>query len=316
MTRNQTRFMESAVALSEELSFTLAAIKIHVSQSTITKNIRALERALGIQLFIRDRRRVTVTDAGRAYVEHARTSLLYGERAFTSALAVAREADIVQHVGRSPYTDPFFLSMLMSIRLPLYPQLKIELSSQFSYDLVHELMSGHLDLAIAHDPPESAQITKVQIAESPFYIGMLKEDELARQPSVTLHDLRTRRWILFARRLHPPLYDAVIQQAEQHQVVPIDMQHITSQEEAFPFLFEGNSVAFLTKAGALLLARNGITVRPLAEEGLSLKTYLVSVGENKSKVSSELERGFMRKLQSLATVPRSSVLTGSPAANG
>ncbi|WP_446741954.1 LysR family transcriptional regulator [Silvibacterium acidisoli] len=307
MARNQTRFMESAVALSEELSFTLAAIKINVSQSTITKNIKALERTLGVQLFVRDRKGVSVTDAGRAYVEHARKALLYGERAFTAALAVAQEADVVQHVGRSPYTDPFFLSMLMSIRLPLYPQLKIEVSSQFSYDLVHELMSGRLDLAIANEPPSSAQITKVQIAESPFYIGMLRGDELANQPSVTLHDLRKRRWILFARRLHPPLYDALIQQAEQQKVPPTDVQHITSQEEAFPFLFEGNSVAFLTKAGALLLARNGVTVRPLAEETLSLKTYLVSLGENRSKVTSELERTFMRKLRNLAAVTRSPI---------
>jgi DNA-binding transcriptional LysR family regulator len=307
MARNETRFMESAVALSEELSFTLAAYKIHVSQSTVTKNIQELERSLGIQLFVRDRKRVTVTDAGRAYVEKARQSLFFGERAFTAARAVAQEAETVQHVGRSPYTDPFFLSMLKSIRLPLYPQLKIELSSQYSYELVHELMSGRLDLAIANQPPPSAQITKVQIAESPFYIGMLKEDELARLPSVTLGDLRDRRWILFERRLHPPLYDAVLQLAEQYKIVPHEIQHITSQEEAFPFVLEYNSVAFLTKAGALLLARNGVTVRPLAERALSLKTYLISLAENRSKVTSELERGFMRKLHSLARGPRASM---------
>jgi DNA-binding transcriptional LysR family regulator len=307
MARNPTRFLESAVALSEELSFTLAAIKINVSQSTVTKNIKDLERALGIQLFIRDRKRVHVTDAGRAYVEKARQSLLYGERAFTAARAAAQEADIVQHVGRSPYTDPFFLSLLKSIHLPLYPQLKIELYSQFSYDLVHDLMSGRLDLAVANEPPAAAQITKVQIAEGPFYIGMLKEDALARKPRVSLYDLRDREWILFERRLHPPVYDAVMKLADRYKIAPHQIQHIISQEEAFPFLFDGNSVAFLTKAGALLLARNGVTVRPLAEEALSLKTYLVSLAENRSKVTSELERSFMRKLHSLANVPRAPI---------
>lgn len=304
MVRNETRFMESAVALSEELSFTLAAIKIHVSQSTVTKNIRQLERALGVQLFIRNRNGVVVTDAGRAYVEYARQALHLGERAFAAARAVAQAADVVQHVGRSPYTDPFFLSMLKSIELPLYPQLKIEHSSQFSYDLVHELMSGRLDLAIANEPPDSAQITKVQIAEGPFYIGMLKGDPLARLPKVSLSDLQGRGWILFERRLHPPLYDAVLQVAERKKIVPREIQHITSQEEAFPFLHESNNVAFLTKAGALLLARNGVTVRPLDEESLWLRTYLVSRSGNKSKVTSELARSFMRKLQSLSTITR------------
>ncbi len=53
------------------------------------------------------------------------------------------------------------------------------------------------------------------------------------------------------------------------------------------------------KAGALIMARNGITVRPLAEEALSLKTYLASRADNQSKVASELVRAFMRKVSDL-----------------
>jgi DNA-binding transcriptional LysR family regulator len=201
MGHNETKFMESAVALSEELNFTRAAIKIHVSQSTITKNIKGLERMLGIRLFERNRKNVRVTDAGRAYVEQARISLQYAERALEAARAVEREADNIQHVGRSPYTDPFFITTLLSIELPLFPQTRIQVSNPFSYDLVHDLFSGGVDLAIAHDPPASPLLTTAQIAESPFYIGMSKRDELAKHPSVTLGAMADRCWILFERRL-------------------------------------------------------------------------------------------------------------------
>jgi hypothetical protein len=47
---------------------------------------------------------------------------------------------------------------------------------------------------------------------------------------------------------------------------------------------------------ALLMARNGVTVRPLAESALSLKTYLASRADNTSKIVSELVRAFMRKI--------------------
>jgi hypothetical protein len=47
------------------------------------------------------------------------------------------------------------------------------------------------------------------------------------------------------------------------------------------------------------VARNGVTVRPLAEETLVLKTFLASRADNSSKVASELVRGFMRKLSHL-----------------
>ncbi len=298
MAHNETKHMESVVALSETLNFSRAAQLINRSQSSVTKNNKELERATGVLLFERNRKTVKATDACRAYVEKARISLLYGERAFQAARAVAREADILQHVGKSPYTDPFLTSMLMSIELPLFPQLKIDLSSQYSYDLVNELLSGSLDLAIATEPPESPLLTTVKVAEAPFYIAMSKQDQLASKPEVTLDDLAGRSWILFERRLHPPVYDALMHLAESRGIVPAKVQHVTQPEEAFPFV-KTSGVAFVVKAGAVRLARDGVTVRPLAEDTLTLKTYLVSLADNESKVAGELVRAFMKKLGSV-----------------
>jgi DNA-binding transcriptional LysR family regulator len=298
MAHNETRFMESAIALSEELNFSRAAQKINRTQSTVTKIIKQLERAVGVQLFERDRKKVRVTDACRAYVEQARISMLYGERAFQAARAVARQADVVQHVGKSPYTDPFLTSTLLSIHLPLFPQLRIDLSSQYSCELVTELLSGFLDLAIATEPPTSPLLTTVKVTEAPFYIAMSKQDQLASLPAVTLNDLANRSWVIFERRLHPPVYDAVMQLAESRGIVPAKLQHVTQPEEAFPFI-KASYLAFVVKAGAIRLARNGVTVRPLAEETLTLKTYLVSLADNQSKVTSELVRAFMKKLSNV-----------------
>ena len=288
--------MESATMLSEELHFSRAAQKMGISQPMLTKNIQDLETLIGGPLFVRDRKNVILNDAGRAYVQQARLALLYGERAVQAARAVMHDADVLLYVGRSPYTDPFLISTLLSIELPLFPRLKIELSSRYSFDLVHDLLAGALDLAIATEPQESPLLTKVQIAESPFYIAMAKRDELAGYPSVTLEMMAGQRWILFERRLHPPLYDSVLHAAEQQNIGPSKIQHITTPEEAFPFVVDGSAVAFLVKAGALLMARNGVTVRPLAQPDLRLKTYLVSRADNESKLASELVRAFMRKI--------------------
>jgi DNA-binding transcriptional LysR family regulator len=309
MVRNQSKFMESAIALFEELNFTRAAQKIHLSQSAVTRNLKKLERAVGVPLFIRNRRSVTVTDACRAYVAQARLSLMYGERAMRAAQTTARKRETVQHVGRSPYIDPFIVSALMSLQLRRFPRLRIELSSQYSCDLVHELLAGGLDLAIVHEPPESPLLTTVKVAEAPFYIAMSEQDPLAGHTSVTLDAMAGRCWILFERRLHPPVYDAIQKLAEQRQIAPAKIQHITDPEEAFPFLLDGSCIAFVVKAGALRIAHNGVTVRPLAEERLSLKTYLASRADNESRVLSELVRAFMRKTADNITVRQLSRLT-------
>src|ERR1700733_3247838 len=100
MVRNETRLMEFAIALAEALHFSRAARKIGISQPMLTKNIQDLEALLGGPLFIRDRKHVHLSDAGRAYVEQARLSLLYGERAVQAARSVMREVDVPLYVGK------------------------------------------------------------------------------------------------------------------------------------------------------------------------------------------------------------------------
>jgi DNA-binding transcriptional LysR family regulator len=142
------------------------------------------------------------------------------------------------------------------------------LTSKYSIDLVHDLLAGVLDLAIANEPPESPMLTCVQIADQPFYIAISKRGELARYPSVSLDQMEGHRWILFERQLHPPVYDSIIEAATQRGIHPLSIQHVTAPEEAFPFVADGSAIALVVKAGALLMARNGVTVRPLNEPRL------------------------------------------------
>ena len=186
--------------------------------------------------------------------------------------------------------------MLHSIHLPLHPRLRIELRSQYSCELVAEVLDGSIDLAIATEPSESPHLTTIQVSESPFYIAMSKRDKLAGCHSVSLESLSGHCWILFERRLHPPLYDDVMHLAKEKNALPTQIRHITAPEEAFPLVEQGECVAFVVKAGALLLARNGVTVRPLAEPALTLKTYLASRMDDDSKLLGEFVRAFMRRL--------------------
>jgi DNA-binding transcriptional LysR family regulator len=296
MFKNDTKLMEAVLALAEELHFGRAARRLRISQPMLTKNIQDIEALVGGPLFLRDRKHVLLSDAGRAYVQQARLSLLHGERAVQSARTVIQGMDETFHVGRTPYADPFLVSTLLSVQLPLFPRLKMNLVSKFSIDIVHDLLAGLVDLAIAHEPPESPLLTCVQVAEQPFYIAMARRDELASCPFVSLDQMNGRHWILFERQLHPPVYDAIIQTATHRGVRPRSIQHVIAPGEAFPFVADGSAIAFVVKAGALLLARNGVTVRPLAESNLRLKTCLICRADDDSKIASEFVRAYMRKM--------------------
>jgi DNA-binding transcriptional LysR family regulator len=298
----EIRLLQTAAVLAEELHFSRAAERLHLDQSTISKRMDELEDQLGYLLFKRNHKTVELTEGGRKFVEEARVALLHTERAMQAGRAASQNAEVLLNIGRSPYTDPFLVTTLLSIKLPLFPQMKIELSQQFSCDLIREVLAGGLDLAIATEPPEARRLTMVKIAEAPFYIAMSKQDELASESSVTLDVLAGRPWVIFERTMHPLVYDSVMQLARERKIIPAKVHHIVVPEDAYPLIADAGAIAFVVKSGAIRIAREGITVRPLAEDSLILKTYLASRADEKSKVVSELVRAFMRKLETFTKV--------------
>jgi DNA-binding transcriptional LysR family regulator len=175
--------MEAVIALSETLNFRRAAKILNISQPTLTRYINGAEKAAGVPLFERDHQTVKPLDSCWAYVEEARTALLHSRRCAQAAQAAHQNAEVVIHVGKSPYADPFYISTLRTIQLPLHRNLRMEEFSQFSCDLAHEVLSGSVDVAIVTEPPESPHLSTVKIGESSFYIAMSEDDELAGQPS-------------------------------------------------------------------------------------------------------------------------------------
>ena len=302
MTRNLLNLIQSAIALTESLSFSRAARMRHISQPTLTKQIAALEDWIGVPLFERDHQSVAINEAGKAFIEEARLSVLHFDRAVQAARAATHNSETILNIGRSPHADPFLVSTLLSIRLPLFPKLKVEMSSRFSCDLVHDVAAGLLDLAIAIEPPLSPLLSATKVAENPFYIVMSKDHESAANEAISFAQLDGKEWVLFERRTHPSLYDSILRTAHSKGVMPAQIHHVMTAEEAFPFLTHGRAMAFLPKSGALRIARDRITLRPLAEDALLLKTYITARSDNKSKIASEFMRMFVRKISQFNVV--------------
>src|SRR5215467_12368945 len=91
------RQLEYFVAVAEEQNFTRAAERVHISQSGVSAQIRQLERELGAELFDRSARTATLTVAGKAALEHARSTL-------AAAAAVGQAVDEVTGLIRGRVT--------------------------------------------------------------------------------------------------------------------------------------------------------------------------------------------------------------------
>jgi DNA-binding transcriptional LysR family regulator len=293
------RLMQAAIALAEELNFSRAAARLNITQSALTKQIKELEERVGRELFRRSRQSVEVTEAGKAFVEEARLALLHTERAMHSARLGSESNEAILRLGKSPYTDPFLVTTALSIRLPLYPDLKLNLSSNFSPILIHQLLAGSLDVAILSgiDPPVGLSCTR--IATAPLYGVLETADELAERPELRLADLHGRHWVWLERHAKPQLYGALERVASSESSVPLDLQHVTTAEEALPLISANHAIAVLPRTCAWRIARDGITIRPIGGEQLSINTYIAVRPDNKSRVVSDFVRSVVRKLISL-----------------
>jgi DNA-binding transcriptional LysR family regulator len=290
-----SRLQLAAIVLAEELHYGRAAQKLHIAVSTLSKQIASLEEKLRVILFVRSSKVVELTEAGRAYVAEARASLLHAEKAINVARAASEGAEHILTVGHTPDTDSNLRLMLLSIHLPLYPKVKVQLHSDFTFDLVHGLLAAELDMALVAWPPEGAALTLVEIAQAPLYAALPEWHPASRLEQVMVSDLGNDQWILFNKRIHPLLYHAILERAWANGITPKEIHHIVTAEEAVCLVLERAGVAFMSKAVAISNQRPGLVMKPLGESQLLIKTYLALRANESSRMVNEFARAFLRK---------------------
>ena len=141
-------WLETFVAVVDCGGFSAAANAVHRSQSRISAHVAALEQALGVTLFDRRHRPVALTDAGEAYLPHAREVLDALDRGYADIEAVVKVARGSVVLGSYPSASAAFLPGLMSSFRREYPQVRVDLTEQTTLDLSESLNSGELHLAL------------------------------------------------------------------------------------------------------------------------------------------------------------------------
>ncbi len=294
----ETKLFRAAIALAEELHMTRAGDKVGITQSAMSKRIDNLEDEVGVQLFNRGLGHiVTVTPQGEVFVAEARIVLEHCQRAFQTTRALSEKAEIVLRIGKSPYTDPYLLTNVLNLHLPLFPRLRIEVMSRLAVDLTHELLNGTLDLAFLTGMPETTRISSLSVSKQPFFVALLEQDDLAASRVISSEQLASRSCILFDRHVHPYLYERVFKDLRPASAPGTSLHHVMTAEEASHLVMRGLGIALLTQAGAWRIARNGITIRPLQSQELTVETRLASRADNRMPVISQFVRSFAKKLQ-------------------
>lgn len=197
----ELRHLRYFVAVVDERQFVRAAAELHVAQSALSQQIRDLERELGTELLVRDRRGVTPTPAGEVLLGHARAVLDRVQRARAEVAQLTGLLAGTLRVGSGSPSGPVPLPATLAEFSRRYPAVDIVLRDSTSEELVRWLEDGTVDVAVVSVTPERLpeRIQGALVAHDPLLALVPAAHRLAGRPSVALRELVADPLITFPR---------------------------------------------------------------------------------------------------------------------
>ena len=177
------------LSLSDSLHFGRASEACHISPSALSRSIKQLEDSLGVSLFERDNRTVSLTHEGKVFQEYAREALIQWDVVRNDLLAEAQELHGEISVFCSVTASYSFLYDILSDFRQQHPKIAIKLHTGDAEGAIARIMSGNEDITIAAKPDSLASTLAFKpIAASPLvFIAPLQDaslDPLLAEPAV------------------------------------------------------------------------------------------------------------------------------------
>jgi DNA-binding transcriptional LysR family regulator len=192
----EVRQLQIFLALAEELNFTRTAERVHTVQSNVTAQIKALEDELGVPLFDRLGRRVTLTDAGRSFLpfaDQALSAMDQGQRAVQSGA----EPSGPLRVGIPESMLAYRLPQVLRIFHRRFPHVELMFRPQYDETLPVMLETGKLDMAVCMiegSPNETIKSTRLRTER--IFLLAHPSHPLASRKTVKVSDLAGQTLLL------------------------------------------------------------------------------------------------------------------------
>jgi DNA-binding transcriptional LysR family regulator len=195
------RLLRYFVAVAEQRHVGRAASRLHMSQPPLSRAVRQLEVDLGVVLFDRTPKGVTLTTAGVVLFDEARALLNQADRARTRVTTAAETPKIA--VGTLADTAEQVGSGLVAAFRAQHPHVAVTIHEGDLGDPTAGLRVGAVDVALTRAPFDDADITTLVLRVDPVGVVLHADDPLARRSSVALGELHDRTWVRLPEGIDP-----------------------------------------------------------------------------------------------------------------
>lgn len=255
----ELRHLRYFLAVSEELHFGKAATRLHISQPPLSQQIRQLEEDLHVKLFYRTKRRVELTEAGRAFAGEARLILQAVDRAAKLALEANRSFEDRLVIGCSPANSHAILKILAKVR-SRHPKVHLVLKSLVTFQQMEALRNGRIDIGFVTLPVDREGLAVETIFRERLLVALPRKHPLARRRRIALRLLASETLIIFPLTMSPNRYQLIAGLCRQAGL----SLHVVHEIDNIPMILEMVSAGFgvsLVRASVRDLKADGVVFR-------------------------------------------------------
>jgi DNA-binding transcriptional LysR family regulator len=260
----ELRHLRYFVTVAEEMHFGRAAEKLHLSQPPLSQQIQQLEREVGVQLFYRANRRITLTAAGHVFLEEAKRTLAQAALAVAAARRAEQGAVGSLAIGFSTSATFEVLPALLSAFRRAFPDVLLSLFELNAAQQLQALTERTIQIGLARPSVTSELLVVETVLREPLIAALPASHALAGHHKVSLSDLAAEAFVLSPENPKPSYADMVKALCARAGFIPHVVQEAREMPTVLSLVAAGLGVT-LTPASARNLRRKGLVYRPLSD---------------------------------------------------
>jgi len=257
------RRLRAFISVADHRNFTRAAEQLGIAQQPLSQQIARLERDLGVRLFDRDTRNVSLTEAGVEVYRDALDLIARVEATQRNAQRAARGEIGRIVVGAGNYGIDHVVPAILRAFHARYPGVEMELSEHHTADQLEALRSGEIDIAFAIAPEPDAQFAIEPMHEEGFVLILPADHPYTGRGPANIADFRDERFLATPRTLSPGLDELKERIFRDAGFVPAVAQYATQISTMLALVSAGVGI-LLTPAALRSLSRPDIVHVPVA----------------------------------------------------
>ena len=205
----ELRQLRYFIAVAERLSYSKAAEDLHVSVSPLSRQIRQLEDEFDLRLFVRDRRHVELTDAGKLFLEDAKALVNHTASVFDRLRQAKKgEAGVVRigvglHLGER-------VSAVVVEHMRQYPAVDVQSTSVYSSLQNSALLESRIDVGFLRGPFDDVRLNSEFLYEERLLVVMSRANPLAKNKALRVKDLSEEMLFLADPTVSKGLHDVIL----------------------------------------------------------------------------------------------------------